>query len=565
MVARLLTIAPQLKVLVTSRARLHVRAEHEFAVEPLEQHDAVELFVQRAHAAQSSLTRVSLSTSAVAEICRRLDGLPLAIELAAARTKVLPPAELLKRLKRRLPVLTGGPRDLPARQRTMRDAIGWSYELLGASEQSVLQQLSVCVGGCTLDAAEAIVRRAPRDGAIASGDLLESVAVLVDHSLVCVREDSSAEPRLTMLEIVREYGLECSAAGGASTPARERHALYYLNYAELASARLMGPGQSGGLEQLDLELGNLRAVLEWAAERDAHELGLRTATALAPYWFFRGYFAEGRAWIDRWLALTSGNAEVNAWRLSALYGAAQLALEQGDYPRVAAVAAETESLARELENALGMAQALEMQAVLLRLGGDALGGRAVLEQALLWSRQSGNGGQIARTLSAMGNLSRELGDFPRAEIVLEELLADARKNGPMHGEARALAFLGQLAREQGDYKRAGQRYCEAIGVFQKLRDPVGLAYSFEGVAALARVLGDMQGTTLLYGAAASLRESVASTLTPAERRSCETDLAAAQAALGEEAFTDAWTTGQALAVDSAIAVALDCSRRSAAP
>ena len=568
----LLAAAPRLKVLVTSRASLHLRAEREFPVPPLAlpdastsrvmespeklvQYAAVELFVQRALAAGPTLMLTGPTALAVADICRRLDGLPLAIELAAARTKVLPPMALLDRLNPQLPVLTGGARDLPARQRTMRDTINWSYELLGPREQWVFRQLAVCVGGCTLQAAEAVVAC---DAALSSDDVLDIIAVLVDHSLMRVGEDPSAEPRLGMLEVVREYGLERLGASEDTNGVRERHANYYLRFAEETLARMMGPNQGRWLDLIEREHGNLRAALAWACESHAAELALRLATsALAPFWFFRGYLTEGRAWMDRVLALTSGLSEDMSRRQLLLYGAAKLALEQGDYAHVSAAAAEAETLAQSVDDALGMAQALDMQGAVARVRGDLLGGRALLEQALVWSRRAGERGDLQRgmILSALGHSAREVGDLERAELVFEELLAGLGETGPIHGKARVLASLAQVARERGDYQRSTTRYREALAAFSKIHDPTGYAVSFEGLAALARQRGDMQRTARLCAAAARLRESVASTLTPAERVAFEENIAVARAALGAEAFANAWAAGQALPVDEAVAFA----------
>jgi predicted ATPase/DNA-binding XRE family transcriptional regulator len=436
LVARLVATAPRLKVLVTSRAGLHLRAEHEFLVpplavpavgdadrgapeadgEPIEGYASVALFLQRARAAGASVTLAGATAPVVAEICRRLDGLPLAIELAAPRIRVLPPAALLERLERRLPLLTGGARDLPARQRTMRDAIGWSYELLRPQEQAVFRKLSVCVGGCTLEAAEAI---AGEGSALAAHELLDRVAALVDGSLVRVAEDAGGEPRVTMLEVVREYGLEQLGAGSEEAGARERHAHYFLHLAEEAGPHLLGSAQQGSwLARLEREHGNLAAALRWARERGQDALGRRLAGALGPYWYFRGHFSEGRAWIDGFLAATAGAPLAGAaasMRLWLLYGAGKLALEQGDTARVSAVAAEALALAKTLDHALGVAQALELQGSVARLHGDPLGGRALLEQALLWSRRVGDRGQLERVLFGLGQASLEA-EIGRAHV-----------------------------------------------------------------------------------------------------------------------------------------------------
>ena len=455
-VGKLLAAGPRVKILITSRARLRVRAEHEVIVPPLALPDAgverplaypaVELFVQRAAAAGSSVSVTSANAAIVVEICRRLDGLPLAIELAASRTKVLPPQALLQRLELRLPLLTHGATDLPERQRTMRSTIAWSYELLAAPDQAVFRNLSVCVGGCSLEAAQAIAGADLDD----ADELLEHVAVLVDHSLVNAREDAWGEPRISMLEVIREFGLERLEfefeKADEMVQARARHAEYYLRYAEAASPHLIGsPHQAEWLSRLEQEHGNMLAALRWAREHAAHQFGLRLASALGPFWYFRGYFSEGRHWLDTFLAATASPGNMDPSRIWLLYGVGKLATEQGDFARVREAADEALTLAQALGNAVGQSQALELQGNVARLQGDALGGRALLEQALLWARRAGDRGQLERVLFGLAHAARDVGDPARAELAFEELLVDPRAGGSPHGTARVLLSLAQLA------------------------------------------------------------------------------------------------------------------------
>ena len=572
LLARLVAAAPRLKVLVTSRARLRVRAEHEFVVPPLAlpnvrsgsrhtedveqllRYAAIELFVQRARAAGSSFTLAPANASAVVGICRRLDGLPLAIELAASRTKVLPVSALLERLERRLPILTNGAPDLPERLRTMRTALDWSYELLSPKAQAVFRKLAACVGGCSLEAAQAIA------GAdlSSSDELLECIAVLVDHSFVSVREDAEGEPRISLLEVIREYGLERLANSLDLEQVSERHAEYCLQLAESASPHLIGsPQQSAWLQRLDQERGNMLAALEWARERAAYHVGVRLAAALGPFWYFRGYFSEARQWIDTFLAATATAANPDPSRIWLLYGAGKLAIEQGDYGRVSEVADEALARAQDLGNAFGMSQALELQGTAARLQGDALGGRALLEQALHWGRRAGDRGQLERVLFGLGHTARDVGDSVRAELAFEELLAASREDGPPHGTARVLLSLGQVALERADHERAGIRYREALEVFVKLGDPSGLASCLEGLATLARRGGDLQRTARIAGAASRLRDAATSIPTPAQRRAIDDDIAAAREMLGEVAFEAAWSEGGSLTVEAGVAYAME--------
>ena len=318
-VAELLASCPKLKVLVTSRMALHVRVEQEFAVPPLtlpdpkrlpdlvvlSQYEAVALFIQRARAVKSNFQVTNASAPAVAEICVRLDGLPLAIELAAARIKVLQPQALLARLGQRLAMLTSGAWDAPARQQTLRSTIEWSYQLLDADEQRLFRRLSVFVGGCTLEAVEAVW--------VALGDpipsMLDGVASLIDKNLLLQTAQEGEEPRLMMLETIREFGLECLATSGENEAARQAHAVYCLSLAEEADVWLWGPQQAVWLERLELEHDNLRAALSWPLEDGPgegtsrrKEVALRLAGALDRFWFAHGHLSEG------WAVLFTGSS-----------------------------------------------------------------------------------------------------------------------------------------------------------------------------------------------------------------------------------------------------------------
>ena len=338
----LLAACPALTLLVTSRAALHVSGEHEFAVPPLplpvergtwtfEQiaaSDAVRLFVERAEAVQAGFRLTPANAWDAAEICRRLDGLPLAIELAAARVKVFPPRALLARLERRLPLLTGGPRDAPARLRTMRDAIAWSHDLLDADEQRLFRRLAVFVGGFTLDAAIDVAG----DGTLPEGAVVEGISSLVDKSLLLpaasddAATDDLGEPRFSMLETVREFALDELARSGEEDAVRRAHADYFRALAERAEPELRGSGQVAWIARLETELPNLRAVLDWSLAGGDVETGLRLAGALYWFWFLRNHVAEGRTWFERARAAgrepaaAAGNAALGAgmlaWRAS---------------------------------------------------------------------------------------------------------------------------------------------------------------------------------------------------------------------------------------------------------
>lgn len=365
LVAGLLAACPRLKVLVTSRAALRLSGEHEHPVPPLQLPDptdppdpeslarceAVALFVQRARAARPEFEITPANAPSVAELCARLDGLPLAIELAAARVKVLSPPALLARLGRRLCLLTGGARDLPARQQALRNTMDWCYDLLAPAEQVLFARLAVFVGGCTLEAAEAVAGA----GDEAAPDVLDGLALLVDQSLLRQVEGPDGEPRFTMLETVREYAAERLEAGGDADVWRRRHADYYLALAEQAAPELVGPRQGAWLDRLEREHDNLRAALSWALERDEQTLGLRLVAALGHFWRVRGHLNEGQGWFERLLSRWP-DAPAHA-RAEALSAAGNLAHARDDYGR-AAYHEASRSLRRALEDARGAAQSL---------------------------------------------------------------------------------------------------------------------------------------------------------------------------------------------------------------
>src|SRR5205085_5268538 len=385
-VAELLATCRRLKVLVTSRAALHVRGEHEFPVQPLALPDAtrpsdltllsqvaaVALFLQCAQGVRADFALTAGNASTVAAICTRVDGLPLALELAAAHCKLLAPQALLRRLGSRLGLLTGGARDLPARQQTLRATLAWSYDLLEASERALFRRLAVFVGGCTLEAAEAV------GNAPGHQDVVEGLASLVDKNLLRLEEQAQGEPRFGMLETIREYAWERLEASGVAEEVRRRHAVYYLELAEAAQPGMRVAEQGVWFERLERELNNLRGALGWAQEAGEAEIGLRLAGALWWVWKRLGYLSEGRNWSEGLLALQESCARssgATAIRANALRAAGRLALRQGDYGRAVALFEQRLALHRELGDKWGVAESLDSLARWARHRGDY--GRAV--------------------------------------------------------------------------------------------------------------------------------------------------------------------------------------------
>ena len=466
--AVLLSSCPHLSMLVTSRAALHLAGEQEFPIPPLALPDltrlpepqalaqlaAVRLFVLRAQAFQPAFELTVANARTIADICVRLDGLPLAIELAAARSKLLSPQALLKRLSHRLEVLTGGSRNLSTRQQTLRNTLQWSYDLLDAAEQRLFRQLSIFVGGCTLEAVEAVCT-APGDTA---AQVLDEVASLIDKSLLQQTEQDGEEPRLVMLETIREYGLQCLAAtshdkSGSYEATRRAHAAYYLVLAEEAESKLEGPQQAVWLQRLEQEHNNLRAAMQWSLERgeagQGMEMALRLGGALRGFWRVHGHLSEGRIFLEQ--ALTGSAGTAASMRAKALGAAADVTLEQGDFERGEVLCRESLALCRELGDTRGIAFSLRRLGWAAWNSGNSGAARPLLEEALALQREVNNKWHVAESLLYLALLAGSQGEYSRGRALAEEGLALLRAIGDKHGVAWSLLFLaGILYSFQGD-------------------------------------------------------------------------------------------------------------------
>jgi predicted ATPase len=597
-VAELLAMAPNLKILVTSRAALHVYGEHEFPVPPLALPDsrsmpsvevlsqcpAVALFVQRAIAAKPDFELSRENAPTVAEICARLDGLPLAIELAAARVKVLSPSSMLTRLASRLQLLTGGARDLPQRQQTLRAAMDWSHDLLSAPEQKLFRRLSVFVGGCNLEGVEAVCdTKTDLDL-----DLLDGMASMVDKSLVQQAEQANGESRFVMLETIREYALEKLEASGEEALTKRAHAAYCL---VLAEEEVAEPSGTEWLERFAFEHDNFRAGLDWLTETGDAEWGLRLGTALFRFWETREYLTEGRDRLGKLLKLEGAKAPTKA-RTRALFAAGVLAGEQGDYAAADTLISESQNIARQLGDKTGVAVSLNAKAVTARDRGDVQAARSLFEESLAQWRELGDLKAVARSLSNLanvvklqgdydrarslyaeclsifrglrdrtgvawslnyqGDVARDQGDSDAARTLYEEGLAIFRELGDRWGIAGTLADLGSLAREQRNYPRAHSLYRESIRIFQELEHKRGIARLLECFACSAAAQVHAERSLRLAGAAAALRQNIGAPLTPAEQVKLEASLNLARYAITNAAGATAWLEGWALPVDKAI-------------
>jgi predicted ATPase/DNA-binding CsgD family transcriptional regulator len=592
-VADLLATCRRLTALVTSRAVLHVSGEHGFLVPPLSlpssggarsvtevaESEAGRLFLARACAAKSTFALTVENAPAVADICRQLDGLPLAIELAAARVALFPPATLLTRLERRLPLLTGGPRDQPARLRTMADAIAWSYDLLDPPEQALFRRLAVFVGGWTLEAAEA-VGTAPAHPGI---DIVAGTTSLLDKSLLYQIEADGGESRFGTLETIREYARGQLAARGEAGAARRAHAAYFLALAEAADPHFLMPGQEQWLAQLAAEHDNLRAALAWLDESDETVLSLRLTGALRWFWFIRGHFSEGRSWSER--ALARRGAAPAAIRAKALMGLGLLTSFQGDNQRSETLLAESLALCRAVGDQVETAHALLCFGASAQDLGNYEQATQRLEEALALYRELSDSVEVApvfasNALTSLGVTAYLAGNLELAAARLEEALGQQRALGFTWNAGQTLGNLGDVARDQGDYRRALAFYQESLVLLSKHRDQRLIAAALAGVASVALALGQPEPAARLFGAAEVLREAIGipptKGLTRLERRlraagvlreAIDTpldpahltlyvhDLAAVGAQLDEDAFETAWAAGRALPLAEAIAAA----------
>lgn len=605
LIAELLAAAPRLKVLVTSRTLLHLRGEREYRVPPLqlpartqvwslplvEQVEAVQLFVERAQTAQSDFTLTNENAPAVAQICHRLDGLPLAIELAAARVKLLPPSLLLTRLNSRLKLLTGGAQDLPARQQTLRNAIDWSYSLLNEAEQGLFARLAVFVGGFTLDTAEAICNL---EGDTSEGlDMLEGVTSLLNSSLLIQQDTSGSQPRFRMLETIREYALERLAERGQTEALRWQHAHYFMAWLENFALQFF-PNTGLWLNLVEEEYDNLRAVLTWSVlDAERAELGASMVGVLYWFWYQQGYLSEGRNWCQ-WLMQLLPETSRTVGRAAVLTGSGSLALMQGDLEQAVPWLDESVAIWREQQKDRGLAFALLGRGVVALSQGDVTAAHSFFTETLLLGQQMNHRWLIADSLLNLGGVAVAQRDYPTARTRLEEAMAVAKTGDDRWLVASILNNLGEVARVQGDYEQARRSYeesrvlfretahkpdvarslhnlgyvahhqgdpdqaeryfRESLAIFQELDNKRGIV---ECLAGLAAVRGWTQEAARLLAAAETLLTSYGGSWWPADQVEYEHHLAALQAALDKTEFAAAWAEGQAMTLEQAIAWALN--------
>jgi predicted ATPase len=611
-ITQMLTAGPKLKVAVTSQSPLHMYGEYEFPVPPLALPNlrsipslevlsglpAVALFVQRAQAIKREFALTKENAPVIAAICHRLDGLPLAIELAAARIKLLSPAAMLARLESRLNVLTGGARDLPVRQQTLRGTVDWSYGLLTSPEQTLFRRLSVFSGGWTLEGAEAVCTTTSDLGL----DILDGMASMVDKSLAQQVERGDAETRFLMLSTIREYALERLAESDDDAVTRRAHAAYYLVLAEEGAEDVVAHPE--WLERFEIEHDNFLLALEYLIKTGDAEWGLRLGTALFRFWETREYLTEGRDAIARLLAL-EGAAKRPKLRARLSFAAAVLAGEQGDYASARQLFEESLETCLELNDNRGVAVALNALAVNARERGELTEASLLFERCVAIWKDLGDSADLARALSNLANVTKLQGEYARASSLYDECLTMFRKAGDGAGVAWTLNYQGDVAREKADL--AGARsFCEqSLAAFRQLRDGWGIASALSDLASLScdqgndtearrlygesirmfQELGHQRGiarvleclaasaaaqsnsvqSLRLAGVAAALRQRLGAPLTPTEQRRLEKALEFARRTLGNAAATAAWMEGWATPVEQAVREALDGNTASQAP
>jgi predicted ATPase len=484
-------------VLITSRTPLHISGERTCEVPPLAlpdparlpeisvltQYEAVALFIERAQAVKSGFTVTNENAPAIAEICVRLDGLPLALELAAARVPALPPKTLLARLDHRLKLLTGGAQDLEERQRTLRATIDWSYDLLSEEEKTLFACLGIFVGGCRLDAAEAVCSFAADDGF----ELLDGLTSLLEKNLLRQREDADGEPRFWMLETIREYARERVGEGEKAQSIARAHARFYRQFAAEANALLTGPHEGIAMAGLEQDRENIRSALDWLRRAGEHEQFLQLAAALGNFWFRRGEWREGRQTFD--VALTM-ETDDRLLREETLRGAFWFASLLGDLVEAKAIAVQRVSNAEALRDDAAIAGSLASLARVATLEGDYERARELQETRLVIVRRSEDKQQLALSLADLGDAALHSGDYEEARAVIEEALMIERESGARYDFLLDLIKLGWIALEQNKSAEANALCQEALPILQELGYPDLVAFALGGLAAVAVNRGD---------------------------------------------------------------------------
>jgi predicted ATPase/class 3 adenylate cyclase/Tfp pilus assembly protein PilF len=601
--AALLRACPQVHILATSREGLGVPGETLWRVpslslpdvhrlppsEDLVLYEAVRLFVDRAVATTPGFALTSENAAAVVQVCQRLDGIPLAIELAAARVKVLAVEQIGMRLDDRFRLLTGGSRMVLPRHQTLQATMDWSYDLLSETERALLRRLSVFAGGWTLEATES----ACAGGAVEAAAILDLLTSLVDKSLV-LAETRRGEARYRLSETVRQYGRDRLVESGETDVVRTRHRDWCVDLAERAESRFRGPEQIAWLERLETEHDNLRTALEWSkTQQGGAESWLRLAAALHWFWFMRGDFSEGREWLEGALSIETSaspslraralcgagllalrQSDSNAGKLLqeslalfrelgdkwgvpySLHHLAHVAERQGDYERSAALFEESLALFRDVGNRWGIGWSLHCMGDVTLSRGDYGRAKALLEESLPLCREVGNTFTLAYLLHNLGRVAEKQGDYERATALFEEGLVTARQVGNKYHIPNLQCSLASVSLRRGDYERAVTLYRQSLAPQKEIGDKLGLVQCLEGLAGVACAQRDYEKGVRLFGAAEGLRETLAVHRAPSDQADHDQRVTSARAALGDAVFAAALAEGRAMTLEQAIEYAL---------
>ena len=574
----LLQHCPDLKILATSSEALNITGEIAWPVPPLSMIDpqkianttalqtseAARLFLDRAAAARPDFAASDRTASAIAQICHRLDGLPLAIELAAARVKVLSVDQIAARLDDRFNLLSFGERTAPDRHQTLRAMIDWSYGLLEQLEKTLFRRLAVFASGWTLEAAQAVC---------GSDDLgpqvvLDVLTRLIDKSLVQVRK-RNGDTRFSMLETIRQYANEKLLEANELEAIRRRHLDCFLKLAEESEPKLQGPEQARWIERLDTENGNLRAALEWSLTDGDVKIGLQLAVGLGQFWFMRGHlFGEGREWLEKILSRPEVQEQKEV-RARAFLSLGTLTYFQGDHVAARSAYENSLTLYQDLRDKAGIAEALYYLAEVAATQGDDVtarslhaAARSASEENLAGLRIQSDQWNIAHTLNFLGELTRTEGDYLAARSLYEESLAIRRELGDQRGIAISLINLGFVAHYQGDYRQAATFFAESLALFQKHGGRRGIVDCIAALAGVAGAEGQPERAAQLFGAVEALREVIRTYVTYSDQIEYDRNVAAVRAQLDEATFTRAWAEGRALTMEEAVDCALAVAKAS---
>ncbi len=569
-VSELLAATSRLKILVTSRSILHVSAETEFAVPPLAtpgglakrsfeelcSTEAVRLFVERAKTAKPAFRLNKENAATIGEICDRLDGLPLAIELAAARIRILSPIALLAKLENSLGLLTGGGRDLPLRQQTMRGAVDWSYDLLNDEEKSLFRRLSVFAGGLRLDAAEAINSKQLTGQNIASSSIvtLDGITSLIDKSLLIQKEQPDGEARFRLLEVVRDYAIESLETAGEAQSIRRIHAEHFVAFAEQAEPFVQAAHSAHWLDRLEEEHDNLRAAMRWSLENDP-EMAVRLAVALRNFWLLHCHLSEGYAWLKA-AQQRSSSAPANL-RFKLMNGLGLAARFQGDYETAKKAYADGLAAGKEAGDDQGIALSSRGLGLVAMQQGDVKASREYFESGLKISRELEDKFGIAISLSFLGDLARTEGNSSAARPLFEESLKLFRELDNKSAASDALNNLGAAAFGEGDLQAAATHFSESLHIANELGNKITISYSLDGFGAISAERGDLERASRLSGAAENMRESIGYTIEPAERRFRDAYLTEVHAAMVLDTFALEYEKGRKMDLGNAIKEALE--------